>query len=135
MRSSGAATPGAAPSGNRAASSARYRPVRRVPWDERTAAIHEDLHSAVEQIAQSGRIEQWLHAMATDGLRRRRARRGAHSAGRQRRAAASAGFAASSLQDEAMQQSNPTLAPRASRLDRKELFPWPYRLRNMGSMP
>ena len=41
-----------------------------IKGDERTAAILQDLHSAVEQIAQSGRIEQWLDAMATDGLRR-----------------------------------------------------------------
>jgi hypothetical protein len=45
----------------------RYAEIR---GDERTAAILQDLHSAVEQIAQSGRIEQWLDAMATDGLRR-----------------------------------------------------------------
>ena len=45
----------------------RYADIK---GDERTAAILQDLHSAVEQIAQSGRIEQWLDAMATDGLRR-----------------------------------------------------------------
>lgn len=45
----------------------RYAEIK---GDERTAAILQDLHSAVEQIAQSGRIEQWLDAMATNGLRR-----------------------------------------------------------------
>ena len=45
----------------------RYAEIR---GDERTAAILQDLHSAVEQIAQSGRIEQWLDAMATDAQQR-----------------------------------------------------------------
>jgi hypothetical protein len=47
-----------------------HRPVRGFRGDQRTAQILQDLHTAVEQIAQSGRIEQWLDAMATDGLRR-----------------------------------------------------------------
>ena len=48
-------------------STGRYADLR---GDQRTAQILQDLHTAVEQIAQSGRIEQWLDAMATDGLRR-----------------------------------------------------------------
>ena len=45
----------------------RYADLR---GDQRNAQIVQDLHTAVEQIAQSGRIEQWLDAMSTDGLRR-----------------------------------------------------------------
>ena len=48
-------------------STGRYADLR---GDQRTAQILQDLHTAVEQIAQSGRIEQWLDAMSTDGLRR-----------------------------------------------------------------
>jgi hypothetical protein len=48
-------------------STGRYADLR---GDQRTAQILQDLHTAVEQIARSGRIEQWLDAMATDGLRR-----------------------------------------------------------------
>ena len=50
-----------------ALSTGRYADLR---GDQRTAQILQDLHTAVEQVAQSGRIEQWLDAMSTDGLRR-----------------------------------------------------------------
>jgi hypothetical protein len=46
-------------------------PTARPRAGERTSDQRNRSHSsAVEQIAQSGQIEQWLDAMATDGLRR-----------------------------------------------------------------
>lgn len=46
---------------------ARYGQIAR---DQRTAAILEDLHNAVDQVARSGQVERWLDALSTDGLRR-----------------------------------------------------------------
>lgn len=46
---------------------ARYGQIAR---DERTAAILQDLHTAVDQVARSGQVERWLDALATDGMRR-----------------------------------------------------------------
>lgn len=45
----------------------RYGQIAR---DQRTAAILEDLHAAVDQVARSGQVERWLDALSKDGLRR-----------------------------------------------------------------